>query len=92
MAHLGRELFSRYLFAVEIGGTLLLVALVGAVAILAEAARQMPPAPKTAPAAARSADRQFARSARHGSARTPRRARPSAGGDAWMKWRCCKII
>jgi NADH-quinone oxidoreductase subunit J len=48
MAHLGRELFSRYLFAVEIGGTLLLVALVGAVAILAEAARQMPPAPKSA--------------------------------------------
>ncbi len=48
MAHLGRELFSRYLFAVEIGGTLLLVALVGAVAILAEAARQMPPAAKSA--------------------------------------------
>jgi NADH-quinone oxidoreductase subunit J len=48
MAHLGRELFSRYLFAVEIGGTLLLVALVGAVAILAEAAKQMPPAAKSA--------------------------------------------
>jgi NADH-quinone oxidoreductase subunit J len=48
MAHLGRELFSRYLFAVEVGGTLLLVALVGAVAILAEAAKQMPPAAKTA--------------------------------------------
>ena len=47
MAHLGRELFSRYLFAVEVGGTLLLVALVGAVAIVAEAGRQMPP-PKTA--------------------------------------------
>jgi NADH-quinone oxidoreductase subunit J len=47
MAHLGRELFSRYLFAVEIGGTLLLVALVGAVAILAEAARQMPAPPRT---------------------------------------------
>ncbi len=42
MAHLGRELFSRYLFAVEVGGTLLLVALVGAVAILSEASRQMP--------------------------------------------------
>ena len=48
MAQLGRELFSRYLFAVEVGGTLLLVALVGAVAILAEAAKQMPPAPKSA--------------------------------------------
>ena len=48
MAHLGRELFSHYLFAVEVGGTLLLVALVGAVAILAEAARQMPPAVKSA--------------------------------------------
>ncbi len=48
MAHLGRELFSRYLFAVEIGGTLLLVALVGAVAILAEASKQMPAAPKIA--------------------------------------------
>ena len=48
MAHLGRELFSRHLFAVEIGGTLLLVALVGAVAILAEAAKRMPPAPKIA--------------------------------------------
>lgn len=47
MAHLGRELFSRYLFAVEVGGTLLLVALVGAVAIVAEAARQMPKRPKT---------------------------------------------
>jgi NADH-quinone oxidoreductase subunit J len=48
MAHLGRELFSRYLFAVEVGGTLLLVALVGAVAILAEAARQMPGPKRTA--------------------------------------------
>jgi NADH-quinone oxidoreductase subunit J len=48
MAHLGRELFSRYLFAVEIGGTLLLVALVGAVAILAEASKQMPPVRKIA--------------------------------------------
>ncbi|HEY1784910.1 MAG TPA: NADH-quinone oxidoreductase subunit J [Pirellulales bacterium] len=48
MAHLGRELFSHYLFAVEIGGTLLLVALVGAVAILAESARQMPPSAKSA--------------------------------------------
>ena len=47
MAHLGRELFSRYLFAVEVGGTLLLVALVGAVAILAEASRRMPAPTRT---------------------------------------------
>jgi NADH:ubiquinone oxidoreductase subunit 6 (subunit J) len=33
MANLGRRLFSEQLIAVEIGGTLLLVALVGAVAI-----------------------------------------------------------
>lgn len=36
MAHLGRQLFSRYLVAVEVAGTLLLVALVGAVAIVAQ--------------------------------------------------------
>ncbi|HET6880695.1 MAG TPA: NADH-quinone oxidoreductase subunit J [Pirellulales bacterium] len=35
MAHVGRHLFSRYLVAVEVAGTLLLVALVGAVAIVA---------------------------------------------------------
>jgi hypothetical protein len=35
MAHIGRQLFSRYLVAVEVAGTLLLVALVGAVAIVA---------------------------------------------------------
>jgi NADH-quinone oxidoreductase subunit J len=34
MAHLGRELFSTHLIAVEIAGTLLLVALVGAIAIV----------------------------------------------------------
>jgi NADH-quinone oxidoreductase subunit J len=34
MAHLGGQLFSRYLVAVEVAGTLLLVALVGAVAIV----------------------------------------------------------
>jgi NADH-quinone oxidoreductase subunit J len=34
MAHLGRRLFSQYLVAIEIAGTLLLVALVGAVAIV----------------------------------------------------------
>ncbi|MBX9790375.1 MAG: NADH-quinone oxidoreductase subunit J [Pirellulales bacterium] len=34
MAHLGGQLFSRYLLAIEIAGTLLLVALVGAVAIV----------------------------------------------------------
>ena len=34
MAHLGGQLFSRYLLAIEVAGTLLLVALVGAVAIV----------------------------------------------------------
>ena len=37
MAHLGRELFSRHLIAVEVAGTLLLVALVGSIAIVAYA-------------------------------------------------------
>jgi NADH-quinone oxidoreductase subunit J len=37
MAHLGGQLFSRHLIAVELAGTLLLVALVGCVAIVAEA-------------------------------------------------------
>jgi NADH-quinone oxidoreductase subunit J len=36
MAHLGGQLFSRYLIAVEVAGTLLLVALVGAVAIVGQ--------------------------------------------------------
>ena len=36
MAHLGGQLFSRHLIAVEVAGTLLLVALVGAVAIVAQ--------------------------------------------------------
>ncbi len=36
MAHLGRQLFSRHLLAVEVAGTLLLVALVGAIAIVAQ--------------------------------------------------------
>ena len=36
MAHLGAQLFSRHLVAVEVAGTLLLVALVGAVAIVAQ--------------------------------------------------------
>ncbi len=40
MAHLGGELFSRYLIAVEVAGTLLLVALVGAVAIVAQAGKR----------------------------------------------------
>ena len=34
MARLGGQLFGRHLIAVELGGTLLLVALVGAVAIV----------------------------------------------------------
>lgn len=37
MAHLGGQLFSKHLIAVELAGTLLLVALVGCVAIVAEA-------------------------------------------------------
>ena len=36
MAHLGAQLFSRYLLAVEVAGTLLLVALVGTVAVAAQ--------------------------------------------------------
>jgi NADH-quinone oxidoreductase subunit J len=48
MAHLGGQLFSRYLIAVEVAGTLLLVALVGAVAIVTHGgqkqARQASPA------------------------------------------------
>jgi NADH-quinone oxidoreductase subunit J len=35
MTHLGRRIFSEYLIAIEVAGTLLLVALVGAVAIVA---------------------------------------------------------
>ncbi len=36
MAHLGGQLFSRHLLAVEVAGTLLLVALVGCVAVVAQ--------------------------------------------------------
>lgn len=39
MAHLGGQLFSRHLIAVEVAGTLLLAALVGAVAIVAHGKR-----------------------------------------------------
>ncbi|HUY91526.1 MAG TPA: NADH-quinone oxidoreductase subunit J [Pirellulales bacterium] len=39
MAHLGGQLFSRHLIAVEVAGTLLLAALVGAVAIAAQGKR-----------------------------------------------------
>lgn len=39
LAHLGAELFSHYLVPVEIGGTLLLVALVGAIAMVEQARR-----------------------------------------------------
>lgn len=39
VAHLGKQLFSRYLVAVEVAGTLLLVALVGAVAIVAQGSK-----------------------------------------------------
>ncbi|HVX59025.1 MAG TPA: NADH-quinone oxidoreductase subunit J [Pirellulales bacterium] len=40
MAHLGGQLFSRYLIGVEVAGTLLLAALVGAVAIVAQGKQQ----------------------------------------------------
>lgn len=40
MAHLGRQLFGRHLVGVEVAGALLLVALVGSVAILAEPPRE----------------------------------------------------
>jgi NADH-quinone oxidoreductase subunit J len=39
MAHLGAQLYSRYLVAVEVAGTLLLVALVGTVAIVVQVKR-----------------------------------------------------
>ena len=41
MDHLGAQLFSKHLIAVEVAGTLLLVALVGAVAIAIQG-KQMP--------------------------------------------------
>lgn len=48
VAHLGELLFSRYLIAVEVGGTLLLAALVGAIAIIGhEHARSRSPQSKT---------------------------------------------
>jgi NADH-quinone oxidoreductase subunit J len=47
VAHLGARLFSQYLIAVEVVGTLLLVALVGAVAIVA-GDRKLPDRPKGA--------------------------------------------
>ena len=49
VAKLGAELFSRHLVAVEVGGTLLLAALVGAVAIVTHG-RQMPEAERPAAA------------------------------------------
>lgn len=47
VAHLGAQLFSKYLIAVEVVGTLLLVALVGAVAIVS-GDRKLPDRPKGA--------------------------------------------
>jgi NADH:ubiquinone oxidoreductase subunit 6 (subunit J) len=41
MEHLGAQLFSRHLIAVEVAGTMLLAALVGAVAIAIQS-KQMP--------------------------------------------------
>jgi NADH-quinone oxidoreductase subunit J len=46
VAHLGAELFSRYLIAVEVAGTLLLAALVGAIAIVSH--ERPPQSPKEA--------------------------------------------
>jgi NADH-quinone oxidoreductase subunit J len=45
VAHLGAELFSRYLIGVEVAGTLLLVALVGAIAIVSHEPAPRSPAP-----------------------------------------------
>jgi NADH-quinone oxidoreductase subunit J len=44
VAHLGEELFSRYLIAVEVAGTLLLAALVGTIAIVSH--ERTPQTPK----------------------------------------------
>ena len=41
MAHLGAELFSRHLVSVEVAGTLLMVALVGAIAIVIQGKEQV---------------------------------------------------
>lgn len=46
MAKLGNELFSKHLVSVEVAGTLLLVALVGAIAIMIQGRDARPPAPQ----------------------------------------------
>jgi NADH-quinone oxidoreductase subunit J len=48
MAHLGGQLFTRHLIAIEVVGTLLLVALVGAVAIVMGGPRGVPSRPESA--------------------------------------------
>jgi NADH-quinone oxidoreductase subunit J len=57
MAHLGGQLFSRYLIAVEVAGTLLLVALVGAVAIVTQGRQLRPGGQAFQPDGARSRGR-----------------------------------
>jgi NADH-quinone oxidoreductase subunit J len=49
VASLGGQLFSTYIIAIEIAGTLLLVGLVGAVAIVARASRFAPPTKQAPP-------------------------------------------
>ena len=68
-----RELFSRYLVAVEVAGTLLLVALVGAVAIVGQSASRRRPRCRGDSGSIRSTARN-------------RRTLPAdaAGGDAWL--------
>jgi NADH:ubiquinone oxidoreductase subunit 6 (subunit J) len=44
MARLGGQLFSKHLIAVELAGTLLMVALVGAIAIVGHAKTPLEPA------------------------------------------------
>jgi NADH:ubiquinone oxidoreductase subunit 6 (subunit J) len=44
MAHLGAQLFGKYLAAIEVAGTLLLVALVGTVAIVGRMRKHEEPA------------------------------------------------
>jgi NADH-quinone oxidoreductase subunit J len=65
MAHLGRELFSVHLLSVEIAGTLLLIALVGAIAIVIQGRdpviRRREPAPVEGPERGEQPDRAGAR-------------------------------
>lgn len=69
LAHLGGHLFSRYLIAVEVAGTLLLVALVGAVAIVAQGSQRGAGHAFRPDAISRPPDRERLGSASHGELR-----------------------